>query len=134
MQETIPFDWKQEVLSRLDALGSHVGAISGQVWEALIRQQRVDFLIQLGYTLLLMAMTVFLYSVAFVLRRNRPKDDRYFFPPGYNDPSSAGVTLIVAFVFTVASFITALVTIGDLGKILNPEYSAIKDLLFMLRH
>lgn len=132
MLQEIPFDWKQEILTRLDVLGSKMGTVSGQVWEALLRQQRVEFFIQLGYFCIVLFVAVTMLGTAFGMRRGREEGEREFFDYS-GDPTSAGVVLCISIALFLISFIVGLVTIGDLDKLLNPGYTAMKSPLILLR-
>lgn len=120
-------DIQKEVLTRLDALAAKLGVVTSHLWAVLVRQQQVQFLVDLLYTVVTVAGVV----VAAVLLRNFLRKFK-----ATNDEMWAGGAFAAGVVLLIVG-ICACVNIASLmdsvGRLMNPEYYALRSLMRLMQ-
>lgn len=111
----------------LDELGRRLGPTGQHVFDLAVRQQIIDgaFVV---FALLIFVFLSIVVTIAVWRRRNNGLDKE---DPGYlNLTDSIG---ILVFVWMIPVVIVVLPLAGALGKLLNPEYAAIRDILSAIK-
>ena len=126
---------EDKVLERIDSLGGKLGDISQHAWEALVKYQIIYGIIDLIVGIVVIVLTILLWKV-FINQHKKvndtDRDDDYsLLFDDYEDLSGLGLTyVIVTSIISVGAFIYLVYGIPmDIIKILNPEVSAVKDLI-----
>jgi len=111
----------QMIFDKLDQIGSKLGESAETIWPWFIKQQYIDGYYSLVVFILL--PIILFFTLRYSIKRIT-KD---------NDDGFAVMGFVISF-FLSMPFIVLLINIGCiLSQILNPEYSALKDLLRMVR-
>ena len=107
----------------IEKLIEYLEAMAPDVWEILVRQVYVDAICQGGLVLLLLALTIGMGALSYWFIKGAYEDD--------DDPE------IVALFFGTITFAllaaTFMAFVGVAGRLANPEFYAIRDLLELLQ-
>lgn len=120
------------ITTYLDKLAGKLGVGAGQIWPWLIKQQYVDGFLAI---FLFICSTIGLYAcVRFVIKHWNP--DSVEANPIYSicREDHEPVWVILSVILIIVWFITLGSAVTDIRHLLNPEYGALKDLLYMLRY
>lgn len=126
---------EDKVLERIDSLGGKLGDISQHAWEALVKYQIIYGIIDLIVGIVIIALAVFLWKIfinQYKKVNDMDRDDDYsLLFDGCGDLSGIGLIYVIA-TSIISFFAFAYLVYGipmDIIKILNPEVSAVKDLI-----
>lgn len=126
---------EDKVLERIDSLGGKLGDISQHAWEALVKYQIIYGIIDLIVGIVVIALAVFLWKIfinQYKKVNDMDRDDDYsLLFDGCGDLSGIGLIYVIA-TSIISFFAFAYLVYGipmDIIKILNPEVSAVKDLI-----
>jgi hypothetical protein len=114
----------KELLARLDALGAKLGVAGTEIWRILVQQAQIEAIYDgIGLVVGLIFAGLCCRSVKWLIR----ECDK----PGKYDNVEAGIWAVVG------SGVLALLLIGTgldvFGKLLNPEYWALQQILEVLK-
>lgn len=121
----------QMITNYLDKIGTKIGVGVQQVWPWLVKQQYIEAIYPAIISLLLLVATAVSFSwfkretLAYEVKKEKSH---------YNADESLKITsAIVSIILAVLFFIASMVFIGEFQDVFNPEYWALKDLLFQLK-
>lgn len=124
---------EDKVLERIDSLGGKLDNISQHAWEALVKYQIINGVVDLIVGIIVIALTIFLWKV--FINQYKKVSNRYdahsiLFEYG-DDLSIMGfLYVMVTGLLTIAALIYLLYGIPmDILKISSPEIFAVKDLI-----
>ena len=124
---------EDKVLERIDSLGGKLDNISQHAWEALVKYQIINGVVDLIVGIVVIALTIFLWKVFISQYKkvsNRHDAHSLLFEYG-DDLSIMGfIYVMVTGLLTIVALIYLVYGIPmDILKISNPEIFAVKDLI-----
>jgi predicted Abi (CAAX) family protease len=120
MKELTPF---------LEKLATQFGTTIDKLWEALLRQARLDGILSAVYVFIVFIVSILVFR--FVLRKTTPQKGEIY-PDWENEESLFAWFIFGIFIFFSGLFI--LVSIDNLTTaFLNPEYWALREVLTFCR-
>lgn len=127
----------EQLQNTLAALAAKLGTSMEQLWPLMIKQQIIEGLLGLGYTLLWFTVCYILYRLhkSFMIvkvRPNRYNEEGYesnFYNYNDNDEWLPQLMLILCIAFGLTAVISFMTTGNDIGQLINPEWYALKALL-----
>lgn len=120
---------KEEILSRFDLLVAKIAEVSPKVWAIYIKQQYIEGIVNISVFIIF--LIPFIISLKIVIN-NINNEEYYIKKPFGTDPTPKGFTwAVIAIITGFITVISLLIMLleGNILKLFNPEYYAIKDLL-----
>lgn len=109
---------RQQVITRIDALGQKLGVAVDHIWSVLVRQAYAEAAMRTAFFLVAVTAAVFLYKLA----------HRWWAEGADGNDESDFVLQVGATLITVATTITLITAtvmfIHGIGYVVNPEYFA----------
>lgn len=115
----------QAILSRIDQLAEKLGTTANNIWNLYVYQMYIEVYMHIGLTSLLLSGSIILHKL--MNKTSGP----YFDNCG--DLTPKGLLAIICTLTYIVSFVFIMITIFQLGKLLNPEYYAFAKILEQIR-
>lgn len=119
-----------QIILRVDRLADKIGITVDQIWPWLVRKQYMDFYLAIGCFFVLLIVLIAL-SI-FTAKHWNPKGlENHEIYSIYKSDHEAFFVIPLALI-TILLFGSAIGLMFDISSVLNPEYSALKDLMSMV--
>lgn len=116
-----------QILLRVDKLADRIGITVDQIWPWLIRKQYMDFYLSLGCFLSL--LTIWIILLIIIKKYWKPEDSNVY---SIHRNDHEVLFIVPAVLIAILLFGALFGLIFDMSNVLNPEYSALKDLMSMV--
>jgi hypothetical protein len=136
---------KEEIFSRLDLLAEKLGTTAEHVYPIMVKQQMVEEFTAILFTVVctvVLLVAVYLFIKAFPTSNldysNYPNSATYEERMAFRKKISLAIAACIASgaiaaIFAIAWVIALAEVIAGIGKLINPEYYAIQEIIYFIK-